>query len=110
MCSFGPATPALFMAGSLAYSFANGIAYAAFTAFVLEMIGHGPGVATKYALLVGAANGAISYMTLLDGAGYGWGRRAGLLMTDAVATFVGVLLLGALLVVLRRSRAHTPTA
>lgn len=103
--AFAPATPGFFTIGCLAYAFANGIAYAAFTAFVLEMIGHGPGVATKYALFVGASNQAISYVTWLDGKGYAWGGRVGLLSVDAAATFAGLAVLGVMLFLLRRLSA-----
>lgn len=116
--AFGPANtytlgfPTTFTLGCLSYQFANGIAYAAFAAFVLEMVGHGPGVTTKYALYVGVSNQAISYVTWLDGKGYDWGKaaapgkawggRVGVLGTDVVATLVGVVVLGALYAFLRR--------
>jgi MFS family permease len=107
--AFGPATPRGFAFGCLAYQFANGIAYAAFAAFVLEMIGHGPGVTTKYALLVGASNQAISYVQWLDGKGYDWGAkraiggRAGMLGMDVLATAIGITILGSVVFFLRRS-------
>jgi MFS family permease len=107
--AFGPATPRAFAFGCLAYQFANGIAYAAFAAFVLEMIGHGPGVTTKYALLVGASNQAISYVQWLDGKGYDWGAkraiggRAGMLGMDVLSTVMGIAILGSVVFFLRRS-------
>jgi MFS family permease len=101
--AFAPATPSSFTAGCLAYSFANGIAYAAFAAFVLEMVGHGAGVTTKYALYVGASNQAISYVTWLDGKGYAWRGRAGLLGADALACLAGIAVLASVFLLLRRA-------
>ncbi len=49
------------------YSFANGIAYAAWAAFVLDLMGQCPGVATKHALYAAAANQATNYVGLVDG-------------------------------------------
>jgi MFS family permease len=101
------ATPTTFTVGCLAYAFCNGIAYAAFAAFVLEMVGHGQGVTTKYALYVGVSNQAISYVTWLDGKGYAWGGRSGLLGTDALASVAGIAVLTAAFLLLRsRSRAR----
>ena len=109
--AFGPATPGGYAFGCLAYQFANGIAYAAWAAFILEMIGHGPGVTTKYSLFTGAANQAISYVTWLDGYGYKWGStrriggRAGMLGMDVLATLAGIGILGAVMLFLRRKDA-----
>lgn len=107
--ALAPATPAGFTAGCLAYQFANGIAYAAFAAFVLEMVGHGAGVTTKYALFVGCSNQAISYVTWADGKGYDLGAsrsiggRVGLLGMDVATTVAGIAVLGAVLLYLRRA-------
>ncbi len=107
--ALGPATPGGFAFGCLAYQFANGIAYAAWAAFILEMIGHGPGVTTKYSLFTGAANQAISYVTALDGLGYRWGARramggrVGMLGMDVLATAVGIGVLGSVLLLVRRA-------
>ncbi len=95
-----PATPSAFTVGCLAYSFANGLCYAAFYAFVLEMIGASAGVTTQLAIFIGASNLAISYVTWLDGAAYDWAARfwphhlsagrQGLCGMDAGSTFVGI--------------------
>jgi MFS family permease len=108
----GPANPTAFSIGCLAYYFANGLCYAAFYAFVFEMIGSGAGVTTKLALFISASNLAISYVTILDGAGYdaaakhwgghAWAGRAGMLGTDALSTFAGIGVLGAMLVLTKR--------
>ena len=111
--ALAPATATSFTVGCLSYSFFNGVCYAAFAAFVLEMIGHGPGVTTKYALFVGTSNFAISYVAALDGFGEGWGvsllgaanpsaKRIGVIGTDALLTFLGVCFLVVIFVYLRK--------
>ncbi len=112
----GPATPTTFTLGCLAYSFANGLCYAAFYAFVFEMVGKEAGVTTKLALFVGASNLAINYVKWLDGLGYGageklwpgqaWGGRVGMLGMDALASFVGIALLSVMVVWVRRRKAR----
>jgi MFS family permease len=114
----GPANPTAFSIGCLAYYFANGLCYAAFYAFVFEMIGHGAGVTTKLALFISASNLAISYVTWLDGASYEGLKRAwpshasagrvGMLGADALATFVGIAVLGLMLVLVKRLNARQP--
>ncbi len=116
----GPATPTAFTIGCLCYSFANGLCYAAFYAFILEMIGHGAGVTTKLALFVGASNLAINYVTWLDGVGYDWaaslwaGRasagRAGMCAMDALSSFVGIAVLAAMMAFVRRLNARSAQA
>lgn len=92
--SFLPLTPTVFIAFVVAYSFFSGIAYAAFSGFVLETIGVGA-VATKYNIFAGCANLAIGYSTYFDSAGLDrWGAR-GMLRTDAsiIASGIAVVLL-----------------
>ena len=112
----GPATPAAFTVGCLAYTFANGLCYAAFYAFLLELLGQRDGVTTQLALYVGASNWAITYVTWFDGAAYDWAKkllpgrewapRAGMLSMDAVMTFAGIAMLLAMLAYVRRARAR----
>src|SRR5213079_3134965 len=61
-----PRSPESFIAGVLAYSFVNGIAYAAFSAVVPLAIGRGA-ASTKYAALSSLGNLPVVYMTALDG-------------------------------------------
>jgi MFS family permease len=112
----GPATPFAFTLGCLAYTFANGLCYAAFYAFLLEMMGQRDGVATQIALYVGASNMAITYVTWFDGAAYDWAKslapastwapRAGMLGMDVLMTFAGIGMLAAMLAYVRRARAR----
>ncbi len=95
-----PLTPTTYMVGTLAYSFANGIAFATWAGMVLEVVGDSAAVATKYALFVASSNFAISTVTKLNGMASGfrgfsgeWTREAGArgaLAFDAGITVVGI--------------------
>jgi MFS family permease len=103
-----PLTPTTYVWGTLAYNFANGIAFATWAGMVLEMVGHSAGVATKYALFTATSNQAISYVTWLDGQASAWhgtGAR-GALAFDALITFAGLGLLLAIVAWTRRARVN----
>jgi len=116
----GPASATAFTIGCLAYQLANGLCYAAFYAFVLDLVGKRDGVTTQLALFAGAGNLATSYVTWLDGWSYdrakAWlpGRsyagRGGMLGMDALSTFVGIAVLIAMMAYVRRARAAPPSA
>ncbi|MEO7095498.1 MAG: MFS transporter [Polyangiales bacterium] len=110
--SFMPMTPNVYTVGCLAYSFALGLAYAAWAAFVLDLMGHGAGVATKHALLAAAGNQATNYMLVICGLAadrhvlggmLGEGPRAAL-RADALGSFVGLGILSAMLVIVSRHK------
>ena len=108
LCAFAmaaaPMTPTTYAWGTLTYSFANGIAFAAFAGMVLEMVSHGAAVATKYTLFTAVSNQAISYVTWLDGHASGrWGTR-GSVAFDGALTFVGIGILIAMVVIARPGR------
>jgi MFS family permease len=105
---FAPLTPTTFVWGVLAYSFANGVAFATLAAFILEMVGHSAAAATKYTAFISVANVASSYVTALDGWGSefrGWGAR-GSIAADVVLTAAGIAVLLAMVMVTRRARAE----
>jgi PAT family beta-lactamase induction signal transducer AmpG len=112
----GPASPTAFTMGCLAYQFANGLCYAVFYAFVLDLVGKRDGVTTQIALFAGASNLAASYVTWFDGYGYdrakalapGWASagRVGMLGTDALATFAGLAVLAGMTMAGRRARSR----
>ena len=116
----GPATPAAFTIGCLAYQLANGLCYAAFYAFVLDLVGKRDGVTTQLALFAGAGNLATSYVTYLDGwtydrakawlPGRDYASRAGMLGMDALTTFVGIAALAAMVAYVRRAKARESVA
>jgi MFS family permease len=97
-----PLTPTTYMVGTLAYNFANGIAFATWAGMVLEVVGDSAAVATKYALFVASSNFAISTVTKLNGMASGfrgfsgeWTREAGArgaLAFDAGITVVGIVI------------------
>ena len=109
-----PMTPFTYAWGTLAYNFANGIAFATWAGLVLEVVGHTAAVATSYALFVASSNLAISYVTALDGWASGfrglsgtWARAAGArgaLAFDAAITFVGTGMLLVMVAVVRRMK------
>jgi hypothetical protein len=110
----GPRTPDAYGIGCSVYLFLTGIAYATFAGMVLELVGHGPAVTTKYTLFVDASNQAANYVTYLDGqaseklASLGVSGVTGTLLCDGVLSFVGLGVLGALFVALARMPAKEP--
>ena len=104
--AFAPLNATTYAWGTLAYCFANGIAFAAFAGMVLEMVAHGSGVTTKYTLFVAASNQAISYVTALDGYAPGLGRFGAVapILFDALITFVGIGVLLVMVLISRKPR------
>jgi PAT family beta-lactamase induction signal transducer AmpG len=111
-----PASPAAFTVGCLAYQLANGLCYAVFYSFILELVGtreSATTVTTQLALFIGASNLGAAYVGWLDGFAYDRARafapgsasagRSGMLAMDALATFVGLAVLAAMTVHVRRS-------
>jgi PAT family beta-lactamase induction signal transducer AmpG len=93
--AFCPHTQLWYIVWTLAYAFANGFAYAAFSAFVLEVIGKGA-AGTKYNLYAGVSNIPIYSMVIIDGwANTRWGPT-GTLVIEAVCTGIGVIVFFAL--------------
>lgn len=114
-----PLTPSVYTYGCLAYQFANGIAYAAWAAFVLDLMGHDAGVATKHALFAAAANQATNYMMVLDGYASDGKLLAGklgatgpvaMLRMDALQTVIGLAVIGVMVFVVRRFVLRTSVA
>jgi len=93
---------------NLVYSFVLGLAYAAFTALVLDAIGTGA-AATKYNVFASLSNFPLWWLGLLLGvAAQRWGARA-MLLTEAAFGFAGVTaFLGG--VRLFRARVGPPSA
>lgn len=91
-------SPAVFAAGALSYAFGNGMAFAAFNALALQLVGDEPHTAgTRFTFFCAAANAPIAYVTWLDGQGARvWGVN-GLLGVDVASTMAGIIGLGFLL-------------
>lgn len=88
-------SPLAYAGGYTGYALASGIAYAAFTALELDVLGQRPHAAgTAYSLLGASGNLPIVYMTWVDGAGYKRRGARGMMGMDALANGVfGALLL-----------------
>jgi MFS transporter, PAT family, beta-lactamase induction signal transducer AmpG len=87
----GPRNEAAYGIFTLSYQFASGVAYGAFTGFVLEAIGRGA-AATKYNALASLSNIPIWYMTRLDGlSSERWGPGI-MLVVDAASEIAGVVI------------------
>lgn len=106
--SLSPLTPESFVGWGLVYSFCTGLAYAAFTGFVLEVIGKAA-AATKYNIFAALSNTPITYMGLvLASAATGYGA-VGMLQVEAGAGLVGIGLLGLAAAVLLRGPSAAVT-
>jgi MFS family permease len=82
--ALAPLVPSTFVTGVLLYQFAFGASLSTGFALCLELTGFNPKIAgTSMALFNSAASAPMSYMTFVDGKGYGqWGIR-GLLGVDS---------------------------
>ena len=95
-----PRTAGIYVAGVLCYAFSGGANNAAFSALLLNAIGHGA-ASTKYATLASIGNLPSAYMVALDG----WVRdRFGVGMMLMVDAWSGVLCVLLGLIALQRIR------
>ncbi|MDB5210786.1 MAG: hypothetical protein JWQ30_1613 [Sediminibacterium sp.] len=86
-----PYRPWVYVSGVLAYTFAVGLVYAAFTAVVLFAIGK-KNVATKFSLLSSIGNIPVMYMTVIDGRVHDGYNSKIMLITEGVAGILFVVL------------------
>jgi len=89
-------TREVYIIGVSAYNLVTGFCFAAFTATVLETIGHGDAAAgTKYTLCTAAGNVAIAYVNFVDTRAYShWSNSAQALFTcDALLNIGGAAIL-----------------
>ncbi|MDR3457594.1 MAG: MFS transporter [Verrucomicrobiae bacterium] len=77
-----PRTQAEFVVWVSVYLFTSGLCYAAFSAFVLEVIGKGA-AATKYNALASLSNVPIYYMTNIDGWAHDHWNSSGMFLTES---------------------------
>jgi MFS transporter, PAT family, beta-lactamase induction signal transducer AmpG len=97
VCSAGmllaPLTERTFAAGVSLYLFSAGIAYGAFSALELEVIGAaGRSAGTQHTLFTASANLPVVYMTWLDGQGYKRFGPRGLLGTDSFSNIAAAVI------------------
>lgn len=105
--ALSPATPTTFVGFGLFYALVVGLAYAAFTGFVLEAMGTGA-AATKYNLFASLSNFPIWYMTLLLGMSAESRGAVGMLWTESLFGVVGLVVLGIGASLLRRRNSDLP--
>ena len=97
-----PRSQIMFVVWVSIYTFTSGLAYAAFSAFVLEVIGKGA-AATKYNALASLSNMPIYYMTNLDGWAHDRWNSAGMFfMESGLALLSAVLFFGLVKLLLGR--------
>lgn len=87
--SLAPRSEAMFVLFACAFSFANGLSYAAFSSVALEAIGRGA-AATKYNVLASLSNMPIAWVTLADGAAHARWGASGMLQTEAALGLAGI--------------------
>jgi MFS transporter, PAT family, beta-lactamase induction signal transducer AmpG len=107
--ALGPLSPSTYAIGVCAYFLVSGFCYAAFSAVVLEAVGHaGASASAQYALFVAAGNFAITYVGWLDTRfHHQYGPRA-LLGVDAGLNLAGVLILGFVIAFVYQRRLPSP--
>ncbi|MFZ5479377.1 MAG: MFS transporter [Myxococcota bacterium] len=86
-----PATPAMYVAGNVVYALVVGMAYAGFTAFVLNAMGRGAG-ATKYNIYASLSNFPIWWLGLVLGRVADVRGPTALLWAEGVFGLLGVAL------------------
>ena len=84
-----PRTPTMFAVFTMAYAFSNGTMYASFAAVMLEAIGT-QCAATKAPIMTCLTNIPILLVTLLDGQAQTYFGSGGMLVTEAVISFLGI--------------------
>jgi len=104
MMALLPRNPTMFVVWVLVYTFAAGLSYAAFTAFMLEAIGKGA-AATKCAAFSSLSNVPIYYMTKTDGWAHDRWNSTGMFFTESTLAFLGAVIFIALARTLRGARA-----
>ena len=102
-----PHTQPMFIVWVSVYNFTSGLAYAAFSAFVLEIIGKGA-AATKYNVLASLSNVPIWYVTIIDGRAHDRWDSNGMFFTESGLAVVSAMLFIPLAMILLRRRGPSP--
>ena len=106
-----PRTPVSFAIAFIGQNVFQALAFTASTAITLDAIGRrNPLSATAWCLMFSAYNVPISYMLLVDGAGYGWRGVTGSYLADGGVSLLACLLLAVCLLRVRRAAATGPAA
>jgi MFS family permease len=105
--ALSPKNPTTYAVFTLAYQAGGGIAYGAFTGFVLEVIGKGA-AATKYNLLASLSNVPILYMTKVDGWISTDHGPVSMLWTDAASEIAGIVVFLLVVAIVRPGKEKLP--
>jgi MFS family permease len=107
-----PMTATTYTVGVLTYLFVTGLCFAAFSAFVFEVVGGsvGKAAATQYTLFTAAGNFAIAYVGKIDTHYHERFGVRGVLAADAALNVLGIAVLGALFLLLLRKPKTAPVA
>lgn len=104
--AYSPHTEAMYVVWTSVYAITTGLAYAGYTAFVLEAIGKGA-AGTKVSVFTALSNTPIYAMTIIEGWAYTkWGAN-GMLNTEAIAGVAGIALFFGLLAVVSNKKTVT---
>lgn len=104
-----PRTPTMFAIWSLLYQWGGGVAYGAFTGFVLDVIGKGA-AATKYNMLASLSNMPIRWITQIDGwASVKYGPAI-MLFVDAGTEIAGICIFILVLAIVRPGKEKLPVS
>ncbi len=88
--ALSPQTEQMFVLWTSLYALSSGLAYAGFSAFVLEAIGKGA-AATKYNVFASLSNAPIYYMIYIDEWSHGRWGAFGMLTTESIMALLGVI-------------------
>lgn len=103
-----PHSPAAFAVALIGENVFQALAITVTVAIAFDTIGRSnPLAATTYSLLISAANVPITYMLLVDGAGYARKGVEGSYVADAAVSLLACSLLAALLILYTRSKSST---
>jgi len=106
--AFSPQTEIMFILWTSLYAFSSGLAYAGFSAFVLEAIGKGA-AATKYNVFASLSNAPIYYMIYIDEWSHGKWGAFGMLTTESIMAFLGIIAFIAIFVSINKMRPPVAT-
>ncbi|WP_163712138.1 MFS transporter [Mangrovibacterium lignilyticum] len=101
--AFSPQTELTFIIWTSLYALSSGLAYAGFSAFVLEAIGKGA-AATKYNVFASLSNAPIYYMIYIDQWAHGKWGAFGMLSIESIMALLGAIFFVTIFVSLNKMR------
>jgi len=101
--AFSPQTEQMFILWTSLYAFSSGLAYAGFSAFVLEAIGKGA-AATKYNVFASLSNAPIYYMIYVDQWSHARWGAFGMLTAESIMALLGIVIFISVFVSLNKMR------